>query len=107
MTKRKIVTLYPLPAASPLPGVSYPAYVYCVDDQGDTWFTSFSKGPPPAFADWEQLPELPEVKEPPSPTDEDLRSLYDWMANEWASNHDFELPIEQYAKAVLFKYKFH
>lgn len=36
-----------------------------------------------------------------NPTDEDLLNLHDWMTDEWAANHEFELPPSQYAHAVL------
>jgi len=36
-----------------------------------------------------------------NPTDEDLLNLHDWMTDEWAANHEFELPPSQYARAVL------
>ena len=38
------------------------------------------------------------------PTDEDLLNLHEWMADEWAANHDFELPPSQYARAVLARW---
>lgn len=38
------------------------------------------------------------------PTDEDLLNLYEWMADEWAANHDFEMPPSQYARAVLARW---
>jgi len=42
--------------------------------------------------------------EPEGPTDEDLLNLHDWMADEWVANHDFELPLNQYARAVLARW---
>lgn len=39
------------------------------------------------------------------PTDRELEELYDWMSAEWAANHEFEMPIAQYARAVLAKYE--
>lgn len=42
--------------------------------------------------------------EPEGPTDEDLLNLHDWMTDEWATNHDFELPPSQYARAVLARW---
>lgn len=41
---------------------------------------------------------------PERPTDEDLLNLHDWMTDEWATNHDFELPPSQYAHAVLARW---
>lgn len=41
---------------------------------------------------------------PTVPTDEDLLILHDWMTDEWAANHEFELPPSQYARAVLARW---
>lgn len=38
------------------------------------------------------------------PSDEELLDLHDWMADEWAANHDAELPLSQYARAVLARW---
>lgn len=35
------------------------------------------------------------------PSEQDFLDLFDWMSNEWNANHDFELPMEVFASAVL------
>lgn len=35
------------------------------------------------------------------PTQQELLDLHDWMSDEWIANHDFDLPIDVYASAVL------
>lgn len=38
------------------------------------------------------------------PTEQQIADLYDWMANEWAANHDYDLPPEQFGLAVLARW---
>lgn len=53
-------------------------------------------------------PAVPDGREPASvteqPSDQDLLDLHEWMTDEWAANHDFELPPSQYARAVLARW---
>ena len=53
-------------------------------------------------------PAVPEGREPVSvtgqPSDAELLDLHEWMADEWAANHDAELPPSQYARAVLARW---
>ena len=53
-------------------------------------------------------PAVPDGREPVAvtgqPSDEELLGLHEWMADEWAANHDFELPPSQYARAVLARW---
>jgi AcrR family transcriptional regulator len=71
--------------------------------------TRSSLGAEPVTAPAGEVAELvPEDREPASvmgePSDEELLELHDWMTDEWAANHDFELPPSQFARAVLARY---
>jgi hypothetical protein len=38
------------------------------------------------------------------PTDQELLDLWNWMSDEWITNHDYDLPPEIYGRAVLAKF---
>lgn len=62
---------------------------------------------PTCWDPWRQRARAALTEGPTVVSDEDLLDLHDWMTDEWAANHDFELPPSQYARAVLARWGNH
>lgn len=69
--------------------------------QANSWPTDAIRYARAVLARWGNPAPQPPAPVTENPTDEDLLNLHDWMTDEWAANHEFELPPSQYARAVL------